>query len=206
MARMRAEERREQLLESAARCFAEYGYRGTTTARIAAEAGISEPVIYRHFANKQELFIALIDRVGDEVFNNWEESTRHARTPLEKLRILLFDNPATANPRTASVYQILFHASTERAEPAIQNAIRDHYERYVRTLSGIMAEAQEAGLIRNDVPAEWLTWQIMHAAIGFAMVRPLNIPSHASLQFKQGTINMLIELLTGRAGHRPPPG
>ena len=43
MVRMKAEDRRRQLLESAARCFAENGYRGTTTAMIANEAGISEP-------------------------------------------------------------------------------------------------------------------------------------------------------------------
>ena len=39
MARMKAEDRRKQLIESAAHCFARYGYRGTTTAKIAAEAG-----------------------------------------------------------------------------------------------------------------------------------------------------------------------
>jgi len=59
-----------------------------------------------------------------------------------------------------------------------------------------MKEAQDAGQIRRDVPAEWLTWQIIHAAVGFAMVRPLNIPSHTSLEFVQGTVRLLMELLT----------
>lgn len=196
MARMKASDRRKQLLESAAKCFAAYGYRGTTTAKIAAEAGVSEPIIYRHFKNKQDLFIALIEKVADEVLNNWQESTRQAKTPLEKLQILLYRNPATSDPRTASVYQLLFHASTEVSEPAIQQAIRDHYERYVSLLASVMAEAQEAGQIRQDVPAEWLAWQIIHAAVGFALVRPLEIPSHANLEFVEGTIRLLIELLT----------
>jgi len=200
---MKAEDRREQLLETAARCFAAYGYRGTTTAKIAAEAGISEPIIYRHFKNKHDLFIALIEKVGDEVLRNWHEATRNARTPLEKLRTLLYSNPATADPWTASVYRILFHASTEVSEPAIQQAIRDHYERYVRSLASVMSEAQQAGEIRDDLPAEWLCWQIIHAAVGFAMVRPLNIPSHANLKFVQGTIRLITELLTRGA---PPSG
>ncbi len=193
---MKAQARRKQLLESAARCFAKYGYRGTTTARIAAEADVSEPTIYRHFRNKQDLFIALIDRVGQDVFKNWQEAARQARTPLEKLQVLMYRNPATADPWTASVYQLLFHASTEVSEPAIQEAIRDHYERYVRSLATVMSEAQAAGQIRRDVPAEWLAWQIIHAAVGFATIRPLNIPSHANLEFVQGTIHLLIELLT----------
>ena len=196
MARMKAADRRKQLLASAAQCFARYGYRGTTTAKIAAEAGVSEPIIYRHFKTKQDLFIALIDKVGDDVFQNWQEATQQACTPLEKLQVLLYRNPATADPETASVYQLLFHASTEVSEPAIQQAIRDHYERYVRSLASVMSEAQAAGQIRGDVPAEWLAWQIIHAAVGFAMVRPLNIPSHANLEFVQGTIRLLIEVLT----------
>lgn len=198
MARMRAQDRKQQLLESAARCFALHGYRGTTTAMIAAEAGVSEPIIYRHFKNKHDLFIALIEEVGDRVFHNWEEATAGATTPLEKLQNMMFANPATSDPYTASVYQLLFHASTEIAEPAILEAIRDHYERYARALAAIMKEAQEAGQIRDDVPPEWLTWQIIHAAVGFAMVRPMKIPSHATLQFVQGTIRLLMEILTRR--------
>ena len=200
MARMRAEDRRRQLLESAARCFAEHGYRGTTTAMIAAEAKISEPVIYRHFKTKQALFIALIEKVADEVFENWQKLTRRASTPLEKLQLLMFQNPATSDPGTARVYRVLFHASTETSAPAIQKAISRHYERYVQALAAIMSEAQAAGQIRNDLPAEWLAWQIIHAAVGFAMVRPLDIPSHAGLLFAQGTIRLLIELLTRRPG------
>lgn len=198
MARMRAEDRKQQVLESAAHCFARHGYRGTTTAMIAAEAGVSEPIIYRHFKNKHDLFIALIEEVGDRVFHNWEVATAGAKTPLEKLRTMMYANPATADPSTAGVYQLLFHASTEISEPSIQQAIRDHYERYARALASVMKEAQNAGQIRRDVPPEWLTWQIIHAAVGFAMVRPLNIPSHASLEFVQGTIRLLIEILTRR--------
>jgi AcrR family transcriptional regulator len=196
MARMKAEQRRQQLLESAARCFANYGYRGTTTAKIAGEAGVSEPIIYRHFKNKHELFIALIEKIADDVFQNWQEATAHMDNPLEKLKILLYRNPATHDPKTSSVYQLLFHASIEVSEPEIQRAIQNHYERYVRSLASVMAEAQAAGQIRCDVPAEWLAWQIIHAAVGFAMVRPLNIPSHANLEFVEGTIRLLMELLT----------
>lgn len=193
---MKAEDRRNQLLDAAAQCFARYGYRGTTTARIAAHAGISEPIIYRHFRNKHELFIALIEKVADDVFNNWQEAMEGISSPLEKLKILLYKNPATSDSWTASVYQLLFHAQTETDDPVIQQAIRDHYDRYVKALAGVMAEAQEAGQIRRDVPPEWLAWQILHAAVGFAMVRPLKIPSHTNLQFVQGTIRLLVELLT----------
>ena len=194
--RMKAEDRRRQLLDSAARCFAKHGYRGTTTAMIAAEAGISEPIIYRHFKNKQTLFIALIEKVADEVFDNWQKLTRNVKGPLDRLRLLMFQNPATSDPNTARVYRVLFHASTETADPAIQKAICRHYERYVKSLASLISEARQTGQIRDDLPAEWLAWQIIHAAVGFAMVRPLSIPGHATMPFAQGTIQLLMELLT----------
>ena len=134
------------------------------------------------------------------------EAMQQAETPLDKLKVLLYRNPATADPWTQSVYQVLFHAATEVSEPAIQQAILDHYEHYVRSLSSVIREAQEAGQIRNDVPAEWLAWQIIHAAVGFAMVRPLNIPSHTNMEFVQGTINLLMELLTHQTNIRSSVG
>jgi AcrR family transcriptional regulator len=46
---------REKLIESAARVFAEAGYRGATTRRIAQEAGVNEITLFRHFGNKDAL-------------------------------------------------------------------------------------------------------------------------------------------------------
>jgi len=59
--RMRASDRRRQILETAQRVFAEESYENATTAKIAAAAGISEPTIYMHFKSKMELFIAVLE-------------------------------------------------------------------------------------------------------------------------------------------------
>src|SRR6476659_7543422 len=59
--RMSADERRQAVLDSACRAFFESSYRGATTAGIAREAGISEPILYRHFGSKRDLYIACLD-------------------------------------------------------------------------------------------------------------------------------------------------
>ncbi|HWS54124.1 MAG TPA: TetR family transcriptional regulator [Pyrinomonadaceae bacterium] len=59
--RMAAEERRRQIVRVAMRLFAERGFRGTTTKEIAQAAGVSEAIIFRHFATKDELYTAIID-------------------------------------------------------------------------------------------------------------------------------------------------
>lgn len=57
---MSAERRRAQIIESARRVFAESGYAATRTREIAAEAGVNEAMLYRHFPSKEELFEASV--------------------------------------------------------------------------------------------------------------------------------------------------
>jgi AcrR family transcriptional regulator len=58
---MAGEERRLQILRVAVRLFSERGFRGTTTKEIAQAAGVSEAMVFRHFATKEELYAAILD-------------------------------------------------------------------------------------------------------------------------------------------------
>lgn len=60
-ARMAGDERRRQILRSAVSLFSQRGFRGTTTKEIAHAAGISEAMVFRHFATKEELYAAILD-------------------------------------------------------------------------------------------------------------------------------------------------
>ena len=59
--RMAAVDRRRQIVDVAMRLFSERGFRGTTTKEIAQAAGVSEAIIFRHFATKDDLYTAIID-------------------------------------------------------------------------------------------------------------------------------------------------
>jgi len=58
--RMSAENRRQQIIAIAGELFSQKGFRGTTTKEIAERAGISEAIIFRHFASKDELYTAIL--------------------------------------------------------------------------------------------------------------------------------------------------
>lgn len=57
---MSAERRRAQIIESARAVFARQGYAASRTREIAAEAGVNEAMLYRHFPSKEELFEASV--------------------------------------------------------------------------------------------------------------------------------------------------
>lgn len=65
--RLPASERRGLIEEAAARLFAERGYAATTVEDIAAAAGVSKPMLYRHFESKQELQMKLLEHRRDEL-------------------------------------------------------------------------------------------------------------------------------------------
>ncbi|MBA3497150.1 MAG: TetR/AcrR family transcriptional regulator [Gemmatimonadales bacterium] len=74
---------REQLLAAAARVYAEAGYRGATTRRIALAAGVNEITLFRHFGSKETLLHEAIARAGAEI-----ESGELPEIPVDPVREL----------------------------------------------------------------------------------------------------------------------
>src|ERR1700761_4866484 len=59
--RMSSPNRRDQILRSAIETFARQGFAGTKTRDIAAAAGVSEAIVFRHFSTKEDLYHAILD-------------------------------------------------------------------------------------------------------------------------------------------------
>lgn len=59
--RLSSEDRRQQLLDHAIELFSQHGFSGTRTRDIAAACGVSEGILFRHFATKEDLYHAILD-------------------------------------------------------------------------------------------------------------------------------------------------
>jgi TetR/AcrR family transcriptional regulator len=76
---MSAPHRRAQLLEAALNLFSEKGFDGATTREIAARAGVTEAIIFRHFPTKQALYQAVLEsEFGRPDFQKWLAQVREA--------------------------------------------------------------------------------------------------------------------------------
>ncbi len=60
-------QRRAQLIDAAKRCFARNGFAATSMEELAAEAGVTKMIIYRHFAAKADLYRAVLDEVDERL-------------------------------------------------------------------------------------------------------------------------------------------
>jgi AcrR family transcriptional regulator len=70
---MSAAQRRDVIERVATEVFAERGYQGASIDEIARRSGVSAPVVYDHFASKQDLFQRLLVRTRDELLAMWRE-------------------------------------------------------------------------------------------------------------------------------------
>jgi AcrR family transcriptional regulator len=86
--RLPTEERRVLIVEAAGRLFGERGYEATRLDDVAAAAGVTKPILYRHFASKKALYLALLERHRDDM-GSFAAAMPAQGTPEERLRAIL---------------------------------------------------------------------------------------------------------------------
>lgn len=84
--RMPASERRRQLQAVAIEVFAERGYRGASMAEVAERAGVTKPVIYRHFSSKKDLYLEIMDDAAERVLSRVWGGVEGAADPFDATR------------------------------------------------------------------------------------------------------------------------
>jgi AcrR family transcriptional regulator len=90
--------RRETILKGAAAAFAEKGYAGTSMEDVAAAAGITKLIVYRHFGSKEELYDAVLEGVserGREVFIAGLQAGRPGSGAVRALLTVAREDPAS---------------------------------------------------------------------------------------------------------------
>ena len=154
--KLSGQDRRQAVLEAACRVFFASSYRGATTAEIAREAGISEPILYRHFGSKRDLYIACLDEAW-RVFRAFAEEAL-ADDPGHCLgRIADAYMATTATPRLVDLWiQALTEAS---GNAAIATAVRDQIREVHEFFADVIRRAQAEGVVhadRDPVAEAWL--------------------------------------------------
>src|SRR3954464_10515162 len=86
--RLPVAERRELIIEVGGRLFGERGYDGTRLDDIAAAAGVTKPILYRHFDSKRDLYLALLRRHRDDL-PTFADAIPASGSPEEVVRAVL---------------------------------------------------------------------------------------------------------------------
>jgi AcrR family transcriptional regulator len=83
--RLSRAERMEQTLAVAHELFAQRGFAAVTMDEVATAVGVTKPLLYNYFGNKERLYVACMERAGEALFAMISESVRDAPNPSEAL-------------------------------------------------------------------------------------------------------------------------
>ena len=154
----RKTERREQILAGARRCFADYGYEGTTVVRLEQEIGLSRGAIFNYFSSKTQIFGELA----------WRDDERLIRLWLEKGWEAAVREVRDEDPDWLGVYLEL--TRKVRTDPDFRRAHNARTETELAPqLVEHLREEQERGLLRTDMPAERIAGFISLVANGMVV-------------------------------------
>lgn len=194
--RLPAAKRKAQLLHAAAKVFAQYGYSGTTTAELAKAAGITEPIIYRHFSGKRELFIALVEQTGEETIHEWEEQLRTAKDPAERLSRLVTANPMVMT-RERILYRVIVQAMMEVEDADIRAALHKHVARLKEFIQAEVERAQALGQVSKRFSPEITAWALIDLAIGYGVLTGVRVPGHGLDRTGSHVADVIGQLMLG---------
>lgn len=202
--RLPAAERRLQLLQTASKLFSELGYARTTTSQLAQAAGVTEPIIYRHFASKRDLFVALVEQTGQRTLEIWNESLATAKNPADRLEILLGKNPMVAlGDEEASAYRVILQSITEVDDEVIHKAVDEHFHAMHAFLVPEVEAAQEAGEVRKRFPAEMIAWMLIDLALGYGVLQAMGVSNTNRATGGQSLPQIIAEILLPRRSRTP---
>ena len=172
---MPADLRREQILRTAVDLFSQKGFKGTTTKEIAKAAGVSEAIIYRHFATKDELYGAILHskscQDGLHRFP-WEGNDLLQQAIRDRDDFGVFYNIALQalenHQKDVGFMRLLFYSALEEHQLA-DRFFTEFVSRVYGFIGEYIRERQEEGAVREIEPAV-----VVRAFLGMLIHHSLN--------------------------------
>jgi AcrR family transcriptional regulator len=194
--RLPATERRQAIIDAAVRVFSDGSYRGVTTAEIARAAGVSEPILYRHFASKRDLYLAAVEHVWREVRARWEEIGATETDPRCFIEKMATSKAAVTSSKFALAELWVQALSEAGEEPELRRYLRSHLREVHDFLAAQVRRAQELGAIEPARDADAEAWIFLAGGVLSTISRRIGLLQEDDLQRIRAS---RLEWLTGMA-------
>jgi AcrR family transcriptional regulator len=154
--RLPAAQRRATIVAAALDVFGSGSYAGSTTAEIARAAGVSEPIIYRHFPSKRDLWFACLDQAWSDL----RTAIEGLEASLERARGLEEVDVQSRSPWASPLLPTLWVQGVTAAgeDEEIQRYVRRHVREVHDYVAGRMRAFQASGAMPSDRDADAEAW------------------------------------------------
>ena len=185
--RMGSDARRELVLEAATVVFGQRGYAGTTTDRVAAAAGVSQPYVVRIFGTKEKLFLAVLQRALDVLMGAFRHALADADgtggTVVHRMGLAYVDLL-----KDRGLLLSLMHGFVLGADPEIGRVARCGFLEVYRFLKN------EAGLTGEEAADFLARGMLLNTLVGIRMTDDYDTDPDAR-ELLQGSLQTKLPLL-----------
>lgn len=193
-ARMRKADRKRQLLAHAKQLFVTLGYQATTTEQIARAAGVSEPVLYRHFPSKKALFLEVLHEIREATLTRWKAECAGEQDPLAQLHAIV-DMYLGSTREHALEFRIMHRTLVETEDEEIVAFLRSFYLDSEALLADIIGAGQQTGVFRRSLDPRVGAWELIRTALGYTLTLPLGIPLYTEPDYLPRAVECLLHCL-----------
>jgi AcrR family transcriptional regulator len=177
--RKNTEFRQQQIIEAAAKLIFKYGSEHLTVKRIAAEVGISEAAIYRHFTSKKSILSFLISHL-EEVLLKDISADRSGAEPvtLDTIEKIIGNHFSAIDLRKGISFQVIAEIIS-LGDRKLNKQASQAIGKYISRLKDLLSEGVRDGAVRKDIDLD------ASATLLFALIQGLvNIWSLSDSSFK----------------------
>jgi AcrR family transcriptional regulator len=154
--RLTAQERRRSIVDAARREFARVGFHGAATSRIAAHAGCSEPMLYKHFSGKHALFLAAL-RDSVTRFQTWFDSTIDESLDVRE-QARGFVVAQMRDPEFHQLLQLRMLAASLADDEDVRATLVELDRATRNRIRSVVERGKQDGGIAADVDPDYVSW------------------------------------------------
>jgi len=143
-------ERQQEIVDAARRLIIKDGSEHITVRRIAAETGISEGAIYRHFKSKKDILLLMVGNIEDTWVADIEKSRIPGRTPLDVLDATILNRLSTIEQRRGVSFLVMAEIIS-LGDKALNARISSVISRFNLLIRDILSDGVKSGQIRPDL-------------------------------------------------------
>lgn len=195
-------DRKAQIVRSAVGLMSSGGLAGATTARIAADVGVSEPALYRHFKSKQEILLAAMDDISTRLVLHTINAAGQETQVIPQLRVMsaAFYDFVMSHPEET---RVLFEVGSAAGDEEMRQALRDRFAQLLEVVQGVLELGVRKGALRKDLDVTIATWEIVSLGLTLYVASMLGFEDVLTKDKALAAVERLLEsMATGDSDER----
>lgn len=201
-ARLTAAERRQRIIESAARIFARFGCDGARTRQIAEACGVNEAIIYRHFPSKEALFIEAMTQTHEESSRRSVEIAQEAPNCLEAIRSIYVGRMKVVYTNLPMAANVIHGAAMTTRDPGMLELGRSWFLEAHDFVRALIEKGIEDGSVKPDLDVLGTIYWLRSFSWFINVVVTLGLQDHLTCEKASEMLSEFIDGIARDSGPR----